>query len=463
MIYKEPAQEIPVFGTYDVVVAGGGTAGMIAGLGAARSGAKTLVIERMGYLGGQFTGFMNTSWTCSDQIKRCVGGIAYEYFQRIEELGGVENPDYDRDAYILYDSERAKYVITDMYEKEENLDALYLTMVTKAIMEGRKLKGVIIENKSGRQAVFAKQFIDCTGDADLLEFSGSHYEELEPENQHPASLIAKISNVDVKRLKEYYEARPALQKGERYLGHLPHAGFYGFRLAEELEGITLPEELEYLRDWFILFYSTPNPGEMILNMTGTTALDGTDAAAVSRGTDMSIKRMWQVLPLFRKYVPGFEHAFIAATAPALGVRESRKVIGGVRLTCETILNAQKYPDAVCSYQSPLGYHTPDGKDITFARMKPGTAYDIPLRSMVPEDVDGVIAAGRNISVESKACGSTRSMSNCMTLGHCAGVIAAWAAENDREMREIPNDTLRSILKEQDIYFAETDNETAVKE
>lgn len=452
--YFEPGRELPVFGEYDVVVAGGGTAGMIAGIAAARNGAKTLVIERMGYLGGQFTGFMNTSWTCSDQLKRCVGGIAYEFFKKIEAAGGVENPNYDKDAYILYDSETAKYVITEMYEQQENLDALYLTMVTKAIMDGNKLSGLIIENKSGRQVVFAKQFIDCTGDADLLAFSGSHYEELPVEDYHPASLIAKISNVDTEKLAAYYNARPKLQKGERYLGHLPHAGFYGFRLTEELEGVELPEELEYLRDWFILFYSTPKPNEVILNMSGSTALDGTDAMAVSKGTDMSILRMWQVLTLFKKYVPGFENAFISATAPALGIRESRKVIGGVRMTCDSIMSATKYPDAVCSYQSPLGYHTPDGHDITFKRMVPGTAYDISLRSLVPLDVDGVIVAGRNISVESKACGSTRSMSNCMTLGHCAGVIAAWAARNDTEMRNIPNDVMHSLLKEQDIYFAE---------
>lgn len=453
-VYVEPARELPVYGEYDVVVAGGGTAGMIAGIAAARNGAKTLVIERMGYLGGQFTGFMNTSWTCSDQTKRCVGGIAYEYFKNIEAIGGVEAPNYDKDAYILYDSERAKYAIVKMYEQEENLEALYLTMVTRAIMDGNKLKGLIIENKSGRQVVYAKQFIDCTGDADLLAFSGSHYEELPVKDYHPASLIAKISNVDVKKLREYYDAHPELQKGEEYLGHLPHAGFYGFRLTEELQGVELPKELEYLRDWFILFYSTPNPNEIILNMTGTTALDGTDAGAVSKGTDMSIIRMWQVLPLFRKYIPGFEHAFISATAPALGIRESRKVIGGVRMTRESIMGATKYPDAVCSYQSPLGYHTPDGHDITFMRMVPGTAYDISLRSMVPLDVDGIIVAGRNISVESKACGSTRSMSNCMTLGHCAGAIAAYAAANNIEMRNIPVDVMREMLKEQDIYFAE---------
>ncbi len=235
-------------------------------------------------------------------------------------------------------------------------------MVTKAIMDGNKLSGLIIENKSGRQVVFAKQFIDCTGDADLLAFSGSHYEELPVEDYHPASLIAKISNVDTEKLAAYYNARPELQKGERYLGHLPHAGFYGFRLTEELEGVELPEELEYLRDWFILFYSTPKPNEVILNMTGSTALDGTDAMAVSKGTDMSILRMWQVLPLFKKYVPGFENAFISATAPALGIRESRKVIGGVRMTCDSIMSATKYPG--CSMQLPVPAGLPHRTDMT---------------------------------------------------------------------------------------------------
>lgn len=452
--YLEAAQELPVFGEYDVVVAGGGTAGMIAGIGAARTGARTLVVERLGSLGGQFAGFMNTSWTCSNQVKRCVGGIPYEYFKMIEEIGGVETPNYDKDAYILYDSERAKYIITKMYEDEKNLDALYLTMVTKAIMEGNKIKGIIIENKSGRQAVYAKQFIDCTGDADLLYYTGSHCDVMAKEAQHPASLLAKLANVDTEKLIQYYNQHPELQKGERYLGGLPHAGFYGFRLHEELAGTELEPEQEYLRDWFILFYTTPNPGEIILNMTGVTALDGTDASALTKGEDISRRRIFDVLPLFQKYVPGFEHAYLAATAPALGVRESRKVIGKIKLTADMLMNAMRFPDAVCSYQSPLGYHTPDGKNIEFRRMSPGTSYDIPLRCMVPLDVDGIIVAGRNISVDSDACGSTRSMTNCMTLGQCAGIAASYAASHDMEIRAIPNKVLRTIMKEQGIYFSD---------
>ncbi len=455
-VYHEEARSLPVYGEYDVIVAGGGTAGMIAGLAAARNGAKTLVIERMGYMGGQFTGFMNTCCEPCDRLKRIIGGIAYEYLQTIDAMGGVENPDYTKDQYILYDSERAKAAIVSMYEKEPNVSTLYLTMVTRAIMDGKKLIGLIIENKSGRQAVFAKQFIDATGDADLLEYTGASYEELPPEKYHPASLLAKISNVDVKKLSEYYAAHPELQKGEKYLGYRSHAGFYGFRLAEELEGIELPEEIEYLRDWFVLYYSTPNPNEIILNMTGTTALDGTDADAVTKGTNQAIKKLWQVLPLFQKYVPGFEHAFIAATAPTLGVRESRKVIGGLKLTRDMVLSGTKHPDAICSNAGALGYHTPDGKNIIWEYQEPGISYDIPLRSVLPADVDSLIVAGRNISVESEACGSTRTMTNCMTLGHCAGAIAALAASRGIEMRELPIQEVQSMLKSQGIYIEEAD-------
>ncbi len=453
-MYHEEARDIPVFGEYDVVVAGGGTAGMIAGLAAARNGAKTLVIERMGYMGGQFTSFMDTCCETCDKIKRIVGGIAYEYLQKIEEMGGVKDPNYAKDQYILYDSERAKAAIVDMYAAEPNVETLYLTMVTRAIMDGNKVKGLIIENKSGRQVVLAKQFIDATGDADLLELTGSNYEELPPEKYHPATLLAKICNVDVEKLSAHYAAHPELQKGEVYLGHRSHPGFYGFRLAEELDGVELPKEIEYLRDWFVLYYSTPNPNEIILNMTGTTALDGTNAAAVTKGTDQAIKKMYEVLPLFQKYVPGFENAYIAATAPALGIRESRKVIGGLKLTAEMLMTGAKHPDAICSNASPFGYHTPDGTNIIWTYLEPGVSYDIPLRSVLPADVDGVIVAGRNISVESKACGSTRTMTNCMVLGHCAGAITAFAASRGIEMRDLPIDEIQAMLKSQGIYISE---------
>lgn len=452
--YHEPAKEIPVYGEYDVVIAGGGTAGMIAGLAAARQGANTLVVERMGTMGGQLTGFMNTAWTFGDQVNPVVRGIPYEYFKRLEALGGVEDPDYGKHAYILYDSERAKYVITRMYEEQDHLEVLYLTMVVGTIMEGRQVKGLIIENKSGRQAVFARQFIDCTGDSDLLAFAGAEFELLASEKLHPVSLIAKMSGIDIGEVKAFYADKPELWKGERYLGGLPHAGMYNFRLQEELEGKELPERLEYLRDWFILFYTTPNPGEMILNMTGEIAVNGTNARELSRAEHVSRLRLYEALEVFRMYIPGFKNAFFAATAPAVGVRESRKVVGDIQLTSEIIMNGTKFPDAVCSYQAPLGYHTPDGKGIEFRRMKPGTAYDIPLRCMLPRNTKGVIVAGRNISCESSAIGSPRSISNCMSMGQGAGVAAAIAARKDIEIRDIPHDELRSALKKQNVYFAE---------
>lgn len=451
--YIEPEKELVVYGDYDVIVAGGGTAGMIAGIAAARTGAKTLVVERLGSLGGQLGGFMNTAWTFGDQVNQVVKGIPYEYFKRVEEIGGVENPDYAKDAYILYDSERAKYVITQMFEEEENLEVLYLTMVADVIKEGDKVTGIIIENKSGRQVVWGKQFVDCTGDSDLLAFAGAEFELLSKERLHPVSLIAKMGGVDTETVKEYYDARPELWKGEKYLGGLPHAGIYNYRLHEELEGIELPEELEYLRDWFILFYSTPNPGEMILNMTGAIAVDGTDAKDLSRAEHESRIRLFQAMEIFNKYIPGFEKAYISATAPAVGVRESRKVIGDVKLTADIIMNATKFPDAVCSYQAPLGYHLPDGKDIAFRRMKPGTAYDIPLRCMLPRKIDGVIVAGRNIAVETDAIGSPRSISNCMSMGQGAGTVAALAAMKGVEIRQLPYDELRAELEKQNVYFA----------
>jgi hypothetical protein len=396
---------------------------------------------------------MDTSWTINNQVKRCVDGIPYEYFKRIEAVGGIgKGNDYDKDAYVLYDSVRALFVINEMYADEPNAEVLLLTMLSDVIKDGEKIKGIIIENKTGRQVVYGKQFVDCTGDCDLLSKAGSRCDVMDPKKQHPASLIAKVCNVDTDALVAYYKDKPELQKGERYLGHLPHSGFYNFRLAEELKNIALPKEMEYLKDWFVLYYTTPNPHEIILNMTGITGVDGTDAKDVSRGTELALARIWQIFPLFRKYIVGFKDAYLAAVAPTLGIRESRKVRGEVKLTADMLMGATKFPDAIVSYQSPLGYHTPDGKNIEFHRMQPGSEYDIPLRSVLPSDVDGIIVAGRNISVESNACGSTRSMTNCMSLGQAAGVIASLAAHAGKEIRELSIDEIQKALVKQHVYI-----------
>lgn len=449
--YVEQERELPVYKEVDVLVAGGGTAGMMAAVAAARAGAKTLVLERMNCLGGNVTsGFMTTTWTFNDQTKQIVKGLPYEFIQNLEKMDGTLRGDISKETFVIYDLEKAKYVISQMCEKEENLQVLYHTMVTDVIKEGDEIKGVIIENKSGRQAVLSKIVIDATGDADVAARAGAEFMMAERKELHPVSLLAKMGGVDFEKLRNYYEAHPDYI-GD-FLGGEPHQGFHSFRLSKELEGIELPENLEYIRDWFLLYYQTPNEGEIIINMTGATEVDGTNAEEVSQAEILSRKRLFDALEVFRNYIPGFERAYYVSSAATIGVRETRRIVGRIMMTAKMMLAGTRHEDAVCSYSAPVADHTKDGKSIVFTRLEPGNSYDIPLGAMLSKNVENLIVAGRCISVEAKAIGSTRNMTSCMAMGQGAGVAGAISAKLGVHPSQLDCTVLKEKLLEQGVYL-----------
>lgn len=448
---QELARTIPVLREVDVLVAGGGTAGMIAGLAAARMGAKTLVLERLNCLGGNFTaGLMTTTWTFNDQEKLIVKGIPLELMQRLAEENATIPGDISKDSFTIYDTEMAKFIIADMYSAEPNLEVLYYTWVCDAIVEDNSVKGVIIESKSGRQAILAKAIVDATGDADVAARAGAEFMMETPDKLHPVSLLAKVGNVDLKAMFDYYKEHPDYVG--KFTGGWQYSGFHSFKLKDELQDKELPPELEYLRDWFFLYYQTPRPREILFNMTGETDVDGTKVEDVTRGEIVSRKRLLQGLKVFRKYIPGFEDAYIMTTASTLGVRETRRITGDHILTVEDIVANTRYPDAVCSYGAPVGVHTPDGKGAVFHRLKPGTSYDIPYRCLIPKQLDGVVVTGRCISVVPDATGSTRNMTSCLALGQAAGVAAAVSAEKGIIPRAVAISDLHNALFSQGVYL-----------
>lgn len=453
MNYHFTGRDLPVYGEYDVFVAGGGTAGMMAALAAARAGAKTLVVERYNCLGGNVTaGMMTTTWTFNDQQKQIVKGLPYEFIQRLEDVNGTLKGDISKETFVIYDIEKAKYVISKMCQEEENLTVLYDTTFVDAIMNDNVVKGAVIMNKSGLQAVFAKAFVDASGDADLAARAGANFEMAEKENLHPVSLLGKLCGVDMDAVNAYYDEHP--ENIGDFLGGEPHQGFHSFRLDKELQGIDLPVELEYIRDWFLLYYQTPNKGELIINMTGATAVDGTNGEEVSCAEMTARNRLFDALEVFRNYlpVPGFKDAYYSTTAVTLGVRETRRICGKMMLTAEIMLAGTHFNDAVCSYSAPVADHTKDGKSIVFTRLAPGNSYDIPLRAMLPDNIENVVVAGRCISVEAKAIGSTRNMTSCMAMGQGAGIAAALAAKKGVFLSDLSNEELRSALLKQNVYL-----------
>lgn len=360
--YVEKSREIPVRGSYDVIVAGGGTAGFAAAIAAARRGSSVLVLERMNCLGGQMTaGIMGIFCAINDQEKIVVKGIPEEFFDELHELGGVNDGLYGYDEtkrkcqFIDYDAEAAKSLCNEYVLRERakghTLDILYETWISDCIVENNKVIGIIVENKTGRSAYYGKCIVDCTADADIVAWSGADFYQLPVTELHPVTLITKLAGVDKQRVLDwYYNEHPT------WVHNSPTQGwsegiFHKFGIGPELEGYELPPELEYLRSWFMLIYESPRDGEMYLNMTGEFHVDGTKTEEISDAITISRKRIDDCVSVLKKVIPGYENAYILATASLMGIRETRQVKGIYKLTEEDLFAFRRFDDALATMRA----------------------------------------------------------------------------------------------------------------
>lgn len=270
----------------DVLVAGGGTAGVIAGLAAARSGAQTLIVDRQRCLGGQFTAGMQGAWVgFSDKKNLIIRGIAWEIRNLLKERNAIVEEDPNTDVCFLYDTEIAKVVLDEMVAKEPNLSTYLNTSVVDVITEGDTIVGLIVLSEMEMIEIRAKVVIDCTGDAAVAAKMGAPFEIREKKDIQPMSLIGKMAGVDMDRVKQYYEENPPVHDTAvppAWHDFKTFPGFMHFGLHDELENVELPEHLEYLRDWLGIFTSTPNPGEVTINCSGACqahSIDGFEERA----------------------------------------------------------------------------------------------------------------------------------------------------------------------------------------
>lgn len=449
--YEEPSRCIPINGSYDVIVAGGGTSGLFAAIAAARNGARTLVVERLNCLGGLMTaGMMSAACGINDMEKIVVRGIPLEFFQRIRQYGGMIDTQLEREAFIFFDAEVGKRVATEMIAEEPNLDVLYYSVVSGVMKEGSTVKGLIIENKSGRQLYLGKVIIDATGDADVAFLSGAETVTADPKHTHPVSLLAKIGGINGSAVKQYYKDNPSFLG--TFTRNWPVTPFHTYRLDKELEGKSLPDNLEYLRDWFVLFYETVHDGEFIINMSGETMVDGTDVAAVSNAEIASRLRLEDCMEVLRRFIPGCEKCYLISTGSTIGIRESRQLIGRYEISLDDLLEQRPFDDTISRACALVGNHTSDGKDSKFEDIVPGHPFYMPYRCMLPVNIEGLIVTGRCISVTPEAMGGTRIMPVCMGLGQAAGTAAAICAKHGVSPAEINIKELQATLIEDGAYL-----------
>jgi ribulose 1,5-bisphosphate synthetase/thiazole synthase len=393
--YIEPEKAIPILTEVDVLVAGGGPAGIAAAIAAARAGAKTMIVERYGYLGGMVTGSYVTYYMgFGNGNEQVIYGIAQETIDRLREVGGLTR-EQDKSGDCYGDAEIIKCISVIMLE-EAGVEMLLHTWASSAIVENNVCKGIVVENKSGRQAILAKTVIDATADADIC-VSAKVETKLD---LHDITLCHSIDGIDTEKRHKFERENPELNK----------------KLMEELNA---------------------SGGKVVFHVPGKSAVNAADLTCVENETRKSLLKK---LVFMRKNIPGCENAFINKTAPQLGVRESRKIVGEYTITVEDILNDRKFDDGVGRCGAYMEkYENYD---------KPGLSYDIPYRSLIPAKVDNLLTAGRCISATHEAINTLRLVVPCILTGEAAGTAAALSAMQDIPPRNLDVKKLQEKLIEQ---------------
>ena len=437
---------------FDVIVAGGGTAGVIAGLAAAREGAQTLIIEKNRCLGGQFTSGMQGAWVgFSDKLKRCVGGMTWELRNILNEHHGIVDKDPDKDVCYLYDTELAKVVLDELAKNEPNLTVYLNTQIADVLKEGERVTGLTVLSEMRLVNVYGKVVIDCTGDAAVSAKAGAEFAIREEREIQPMTLIGKMAGVDMDKVSQYYKENPPVE--DTMMPPVWHdfksfPGMMHFGLKDELKDAKLPEDKEYLRHWLGIFTSTPNPGEMTINCSGALEADSTKGFETrTEQENFSQKCLYDVAWAMKKYIPGFENSYLTAIASMLGVRESRRVICDYEVKFDDFLNAAEFPDSIGRGAMPAGFHTPEGETMCVYDLEPGRSMTIPYRCMVVKGKENLLVAGRCASYEIEVANCIRCMPQCMVMGEAAGIAAALAVKEQVTVRNVDVKALQEKLLE----------------
>ena len=431
----EPARATPVIAEADVVVLGGGPAGIAAAASAARTGASTILLERYGFLGGMGTAAMVTNFCglhadINGSIQQVVHGIADDILERLARLDGlmephvIQGPDGLRTGAQAYDTAAYKLAADDLLTGA-GVDLRFHVQAVGAIMDGPRIDAILVETKSGRGAIRAQTFLDCSGDADLAAWSGAPY-ALGADDGFMAypTLMFRLGNVDDERAAS--EGRPKLRE---LIAEANASGDYN-----------LPRKAGVIR-------GQPHRGEWRANLTQISRngapVNGADADDLAFAEVEGRRQVQEYYRFLRDKVPGFEKAYLLETAPQIGIRETRRIKGRYALDGQDVLGCKDFADSIGANGWPLETH--EAGDVKWQFVAGRGYHQIPFGTTVPDGVGNLLVAGRCASTTQSGQASLRVSGPCFAMGQAIGTAAALGLTQGVAPGDVPIKTLQQQL------------------
>jgi len=448
---------------YDIAVIGGGPAGIAAAITAARAGKKVALFEKNSFLGGSMAIGLSPLGFLAQDGRQCIAGFGEEFIRRLEENGNSFGhrvcPKHN--SVTCVNAEGVKLLALEMC-MEAGVDILLHCEALNVEVINNKIQKLTMYGKCNKIDVYAKIYIDCTGDGDVAYLAGCSYEKGQADSGvlQPPTVMFTLEGVETQKLFEYVEKHPEelrynranIFEDERYCPDYfredPNHVFVG--LQKTFRELKAKGELPVDRESFIYIGST-NPGEVYVNSVRILNADTTDIRDLSRAEIEGALQIPKLIKLLRERIPGFEHCYLSAIAPSLGVRETRRFKGIKRVTEDDCAKGNVPKDTVCLSGYKIDIHS--GKDDGLFFKAVNKPFGIPYGALVSADIENLMFAGRCISCDAVALGSLRVIPTCLGMGQAAGVGAALCVDRDLTPMQADVNDVRQVLLEQNAILS----------
>lgn len=435
-----PSQQLPVSYSPDVVVVGGGPTGIAAAIAAANNGADTLLIEQRGYLGGMGTAALVPAFCpYTDGEKPVIRGIGLDLLERVKQAAGADflGRYQERLDWVPIDVETLKRVYDDAV-LESGAKLLFHTFADQVLLDGDRIQGLVISNKTGRSVVQAKLYIDATGDADLAALAGVPFQVGDEQGElQPGTMCYVVTGADKSRF-------------DQFLKETGQGGQLEKTIVEAQQNGDLPDGRKRISG--IAWISDSVAG---FNFGHIFGIDGSKAEDLTRAAVEGRRLIETQVRFLRKYVPGFENVHLVHSGDQIGIRETRRIAGDYTLVVDDFLSMRTFEDDIARNSYFIDIHLANASStMTIKHLPKGQSHGVPYRCMLPQGKSNLIVAGRSVSSDRPVQGSLRVMPNCFAMGQAAGTAAAMVSETGGGFRDVPIRELQSKLVEQGAWLGE---------